>query len=134
MRADADGSGKGLEEGGRLFDGAPRLCQRLVLRRAARRPLGKRPIEQVEGGIVELVGDGPQPYGQLFERRQSGCPIASATRSIGCRASTPTTLRCIEQPGFADATMVAPVRWRARSIAAALRSRILPASSGCNAE
>ena len=46
---------------------------------------------------------------------------------------TPAAARCIAQPGLALATTVAPRGDRARAIAASLRSRISPASSGCSA-
>jgi hypothetical protein len=134
LPAYTDGSGERLEQGCRLLDRAPGLGERPVFSRAGARAVGDSPVEHVEGGIVELRGDVPQPRREAGVVAQVVAPIASATRSIGWRVSTPTAKRCIAQPGFAEATIIAPLRCRARSIAAVLRSRIADASSGCRAE
>ena len=120
--------------GCRLLDGTARLGQRLVLGGSDRLAVGDCPVEHVEGGVVELTGDVSQARREVGVTAHGSAPIASATRSIGWRASTPAAPRCIAHPGFADATIVAPLRRRARSIAASLRSRIAAASSGCSAE
>ncbi len=120
------------EQVGRLLDGAAGLDERLVGGRSGDLSVGDSLLQDVERQLVELVTDRLEALGELVVSGHGSS--ASATMSTGWRTSSPAAARCMAQPGLALATVVAPERAVARAIAASLRSRTIPASSGCSAE
>ena len=132
VRKPSDGSSLELtQQAGGLLDRPPGLGQRAVGRRPLRGSVGNRLLEQVERELVELGADRLQPLGEVLVARHR--PSASATRSTGCRTSSPAAARWNTHPGLALTTTVAPDRSAARPMAATLRSRISPASAGWSA-
>src|SRR6266511_2328287 len=129
-RRTANGSffavGRAAQQVDGLLHGAARLGEASVVGGAAA-TFGGCLAEKVEGPRVEVGDDGLEAVGEIVVPPHGR---ASASRSMGCRTSTPEAARCMAQPGLALATTWPP----ARPIAASLRSRISRASFGWSAE
>ena len=74
----------------RLLDGAARLGERAVGGRPCRRPVGQRLLEDVEGQLVELVGDRLEALGEVLGGRLHGkWPPRRCRRGGGRRGRRP---------------------------------------------
>ena len=117
--------GAATRAGCRLLDGTARLGQRLVLGGPGGRAVGDRPVEHVEGDVVELTGDVAQARREVGITRSRGPP-----RSPRRRGPSGGGRRRRRRRGASRSRgSPRPRSWRrcvaaARSIAASLRSRI----------